>query len=221
MIGRHLWAVRGRRALVAVLLVAGLAAGSAAYAASLTVTSSRLTSWHSPTVVVCAAGTVTVPAIADSYVDQDMPGMNFGTDGSLKVRTQLLGALGISLGGEWWTLVRFTLPATPPLCAVTNAKLRLFASAASPGRTLSAYRVAASWGETTVNWTNKPATAGTAVTTTSGTGYREWIVTGLYSLSASGFLVRDDGGSLLSMHQQLFNSHEAASNRPELVVTFE
>lgn len=218
MIGRRLRAVRGRRALVVALLVAGLvAAGTTAFAASLTVTSSRLTAWHSSTVVVCAAGTVTVSANADSYVDEGAAGSNFGSASDLKVRSALL----LGLLGKRWTLVRFPLPDTPPLCSVTSVTLRLFAHAVSGAtRTLSVQGLDAAWQEGTVTWNNAPDATGTAVTTSSGAGYRTWNVTSLYAVAANGFFVRDLGGGLLTAAESLFNTRTAGSNTPELLVTF-
>lgn len=216
---------RSRRAVAAALLALSVLAGGTAFAASLTVTSSKLTGWSSATSVVCTPSTATASADADSYADQDNASSNFGSSPILKVRAQL-PVLGI--GGNSRALVRFTLPPTPDLCSVTLAKLRLYASSSDSGRTLQALRVNASWVESgtgSVTWNNQPATTGTAVTTSSGTGYREWTVTSqvtsMYSGSNNGFLVRDSAESpALGSPEQQFNSRTAAGNQPELVITF-
>jgi large repetitive protein len=77
-----------------------------------------------------------------------------------------------------------------------------------------------------VTWANQPATSGTAATTASGFGYREWTVTGqlqsMYAPGANnGFLIRDateNGGGL----DQGFHSREkGADNPPQLVISFD
>ena len=214
--------LRRPRVFLLVLVVVSVVTACTAFAASLGVTSSKLTTWHSATAVVCNPSTVTASANADSYADQDNASSNFGTSTIMKVRAQLT-VLGI--GGNSRALVRFTLPAIPDLCTVTGATLRLFASSSDSGRTLEAVRVNAAWTEGGVNWNNKPATTGTAVSVSSGSGYRSWavtsMVTAMYSGTNNGFLVRDDAESpLLGAPEQRFNTREAASNPPELVITF-
>ena len=92
-------------------------------------------------------------------------------------------------------LVHFALPAVPAGCTVTEANLRLNATSATNGRTLQAVALAAPWTEGAVSWSNQPATTGTAATTASGTGWREWTVTaqvnGMYTGANHGFLIRD------------------------------
>jgi hypothetical protein len=195
-----------------------LLAAVPAFAATLGVSSERLTGWQSATSVTnCwSPGSQTATTNADSYVNQATTGTNFGTDVSLRVRS--------SSGANRRTLVRFALPATPTNCTLTQARLRLFAATAAGGRTLRALRLNGAWTEAGVTWTNQPVTTGTGVTTTSATGWREWVVTtdvaAMYSGTNNGFLVRDNtesgGGS-----EQVFHSRERAGGTPaELVVTF-
>jgi large repetitive protein len=164
----------------------------------------------------CVTSTVTTNSVADSWVLQSSSSTNYGSDSTLKVDSKN--------GGNARVLVRLTLPDIPPGCAITDAKLRLYAGSYKTGRTLQALRIAASWTETTVRWNNQPATTGTAATATSGSGYREWTVTqqvrDMYTSGNNGFLVRDatenGNGS-----EQGFNSREKGSdNPPRLVVTF-
>lgn len=212
-----------RRLVLAVLLVAGAMATCTAFAASLSVNPDKLTTWHSATSVTCTPGTVTASASADSYIDEQSASSNFGSATLLKVRAQI-SLLG--LVGDARTLVKFTLPAIPDLCTMTQATLRLNAATASgTARTLQALRVNASWAENTVTWNTMPATTGTAATATSGAGWREWTVTSqvaaMYSGSNHGFLIKDSAVlSLLGTFLQEFSSREAASNQPELVITY-
>jgi hypothetical protein len=217
---------RARLRLVAVLIALAAVAGGTAYAASLTsITSTKLTGWHSA--AACTPQTVTLSASDDATVDQGSANTNFGSATDLKVKAPLLGALGVNLGGERYTLARFTLPALQ-LCSVTLAKLRLFATSATSGRNLEADRVTQTWAEGTVTWNNKPSATSTGavtITSGSGTGYREWTVTSLVTAmyapgSNFGFLVSDSSGLSLLAPEQIYNSDEAAANKPQLVVTY-
>jgi hypothetical protein len=126
--------------------------------------------------------------------------------------------------GNLRALLRFDLPTTPAGCVLDTASLRVFAgSASSTERTLQVFRVNGSWSESGVTWSNQPATAGSAVTTTSGTGYRQWsvaaLVQAMYSAgSSNGFLIRDatEGQDA----EQQFFSREKGENPPQLVITF-
>lgn len=160
-------------------------------------------------------GTQTLTPDGDAYVDQLLPALNFGTDATLRVRSQLLG--------NQRTLVRFVLPAIPSRCTVTLAILRLNASSSAEGRTLRAEKVATSWTETGVNWLNQPASGAPAADSESGTGWVEWTVTSavlqMYTGTNDGFLLRDLSEDSAIDQAQVFSSREGA-NPPELVITF-
>jgi large repetitive protein len=214
------------KALVLVAVAVGAALTLApGHAASLGVTSARLTGWHSAASVTCTPSTVTVSAAADATVDQAAASTAFGGDATLKVRAATILPLLTLLDTNARTLVRFTLPTVPDLCQVTGATLRLHASAAAGGRTLQVLRASAGWTEGTVTWATQPGTTGTAVTAASGTGWRTWTVTthvtSMYAGTNNGFVVRDAAESpLLQSHEQFFDSRTAAADRPELVLTF-
>jgi large repetitive protein len=164
----------------------------------------------------CAAPAQTLGANIDSWILQDSAAQNYGTDSVLKVDTKS--------NANARAVVRFNLPAVPAGCQITSAKLRLYASSYKTGRTLQALRLGAAWTESTIRWNNQPATTGTAVTTASGSGYREWTVTqhvlDMYTSANNGWLIRDqteNGGGL----DQGFHSREKGSdNPPRLVITF-
>jgi hypothetical protein len=215
-----------RLRLVAALIALTAVAGGTAYAASLTsISSAKLTGWHSA--AGCTPQTVTLAAGDDATIDQGSANTNAGSATDLKVKAPLLGALGINLGGERYTLARFTLPALQ-LCSVTLAKLRLFATSAASGRSLEADRVTQTWAEGTVTWNTRPSVTSTGavtITSGSGTGYREWTVTSLVTAmyppgSNFGFLVNDSSGLSLLAPEQIYSSDEAAANKPQLVVTY-
>jgi hypothetical protein len=160
---------------------------------------------------------VTVFASADSWVDQNSASNNFGTDAILKVRSQ-------GPSDDFRALVRFTLPTAPAGCVVQSATLRLYAASWTTGRALEALRIADPWAEDTVTWSNQPATTGSAATTSSGSGYREWSVSAqvqaIYDTGSNyGFLIRDatEGGGGF---EQQFHSHRKGENVPMLVIHF-
>jgi hypothetical protein len=120
--------------------------------------------------------------------------------------------------------VRFNLPSIPAGCVLDTATLRVYAgSTSSSQRTLQVFRLNGSWTEGGVTWSNAPATTGTAATTTSGTGYRQWSVASqvqaMYSSgSNNGFLIRDANEDADA--EQQFYSREKGESPPQLVVTF-
>jgi large repetitive protein len=190
-----------------------------AFAATLTVTSTRLTAWQSATSVpFCSSpGSQTAASSADSWINQGSASSNFGTDAIIKVKSQ-------SGNNNNRSLIRFTLPAVPSGCTLTQAQLRLYASSATTGRTLQALRINAAWTENGVMWSNQPATTGAAATTTSGTGYRTWTVTtqvaAMYSGTNNGFLIRDATENGTGQEQQFHAREKAPDNPPQLVLTF-
>jgi hypothetical protein len=158
----------------------------------------------------------TVNAVADSWIEQGSPSSNKGSDSILKVMSK-------SGNGNLRALVRYNLPGIPAGCVLDTATLRLYAGSSASGRTLQALRLNGSWTEGGVNWSNQPATTGTAATTTSGTGYRSWTVTSavgaMYSSgSNNGFLIRDATESQDAAQQ--FYAREKGESPPQLVVTF-
>jgi len=162
-------------------------------------------------------GSQTVQAVADAYIDQAGPSSNFGTSSDLFVQSK-------SGSGNRRTLVRFNLPTIPAGCSMTGATLRLFSTSAVTGRTIEAYRAAASWSEGTVTWSTGPGSTGSAATSPSGTGWRTWDVTSqvqaMYSPGPNdGFLVRDQTEDSAASPEQKYESREN-TNDPELIVNW-
>lgn len=161
--------------------------------------------------------TITLYADADAWIEQNSPSNNKGADSTLKVKAQ-------GSNDNFRTLVRFPMPASVPAgCEVETATLRLNSSSARSGRTLLAIRLANSWSEMGVTWSNQPATVGPAAATSSGGGYRNWNVAGQVQamLDAGvlhGFLIRDasEGGT---GREQSFNSREHGQRPPMLIIT--
>jgi hypothetical protein len=159
----------------------------------------------------------TATAAADAWIDQNSPTNNKGADSILKVQSK-------RPADNFRALVRFDLPAVPAGCVLDTARLRLYAASTSASqRTLEVFRLGGSWTESGVTWANAPQTAGSAATTTSGSGYREWNVASLveemYSTGTNdGFLVKDavEGQDA----EQQFHAREKGENVPQLVLTF-
>jgi CSLREA domain-containing protein len=168
-----------------------------------------------PTSAPVSCTTVTLSANADAWIDSGSTSSNKGTDSILKVQAKS--------GGNNRALVSFNLPPLPSGCTVQSATLRLYAASWRNNRTLQALRVIGNWTENAVTWANQPATNGTAATTSSGSGYRQWNVTShvqtMYGGTNNGFLIRDanEGGG---GNEQQFHSREKGENMPQLVIVF-
>jgi hypothetical protein len=158
---------------------------------------------------------VTVTSTADAWVDQGSPTSNKGTDSILKVMSKSKNNMR--------ALVKFDLPQIPQGCVVQSATLRLYTASTKTGRTIQALQINASWTENGVTWNNQPATTGTAATTSSGNGWRQWnvasIVQSMYTSGLNhGFLIRDATEN--NDAEQQYHSREKGSEIPQLVITF-
>jgi hypothetical protein len=211
-----------RRLILVAVAVAIPVAAVSAFATSLLVTSSRLTSFSGPTSVP----TTTSPfgAAADSYVSNALleGGSNFGG------ATQLHVSGG---GTDKRSFVRFNLASVPSTAEVKSATLRLvLTTAPSASRTYAAHRVSASWVEGSITWNNQPAvgvSSGTVATGTTNGVTLQWTVTSDVqafvngSASNHGWRISDtDESGVLGSQEGRFGSREAATNRPELVVVY-
>jgi len=212
---RRAVAVIGVMAGLVVISVLGVGFSSATFHAQ----SANPTNTFTAATPFCAGTTTqTVTADRDTYVDQNSPNSTAGGSTSLVVNSK-------SNKNER-VLVGFTLPSKPVGCSVTSATLKLTATSSDSGRTLQAFQVgpAETWTEAGATWNNQPASTGTAATTTSGSGLRQWTVTSqvqaMYGSSNpnNGFLVRDQTESANAT--QTFSSREASTNKPQLSITF-
>jgi uncharacterized delta-60 repeat protein len=165
---------------------------------------------------------VTLRSPADAYVrDGASAATNFGTGPELLVKRS--GTVGNSREAY----LRFDLSAVP---TVASATLRLFgklSNTVNPSVVTTVYSAAdTTWGESAITWNNKPAAGTTSrgTITVGGTTAR-W-----YELDLTSFLKAEKaaGRNLVTLvlkngaisdAQTTFNSDEAASERPELVVT--
>jgi PKD repeat protein len=145
--------------------------------------------------------------VADARVSESSPSSNAGSDTTLRVKTQA--------GSSFQSFLRFDLGTLPG--AVSSAKLRLWCTDSSPGGG-SVYRISSNtWGESTINWSNKPALPANPLASFGGVTLGFWselelgpaaVSNGLVSLALA-------GGTTNSAY---YSSREGAEP-PELVLT--
>jgi hypothetical protein len=195
-------------------------------AAGLGLSSARLTT---ATKSYSAPVTCTLTASADSYVSNALfqGNSSFGTSTSLQVNQ----------ADPQRTLVRFDLtacsPAIPSDALLQSATVRLtVAGLFLATRTYDLRSITGSWTETGVTYNNQPTVAGSvtaSTTVTSGTGADtvvQWTATSDVQSFVAGVstnlgwrLWDSSEGGLTGANLQT-NSREAASGRPQLVVTY-
>ena len=217
----------GRLVSLAGALSAVFVAAGSALAAGVTLTAGHLTA---DSHAYGAAVTCTLSAAAaDSYVAKELSGSNFGTQTTLIVSSAGVTTRRVFIGFD----LAACSAAIPSTALVTSAKLRLTTATVALGtRTYDATGVTSSWTETGVTWTNQPSAASSVSSSTSVTlgaasgTVVEWSVIGdtqafvTGSATNSGWRITDSAegaavGTLLT-----FDSREAASGRPQLVVTY-
>ena len=106
------------------------------------------------TSLIPSSPNATFYAVADSYVNQNAPNTNYGSNTSLAVRKD-------EFLQEDFALLRFDLSSIPVGSVVTSATLNLRLSLANtdPGDPrISIYWVVGDWSENAVTWNNKPST---------------------------------------------------------------
>ena len=205
-----------------------VAAAWLAHAAALSVSSTDITqhtrSYGSPT-------TCTLTATADTYVRRDQASSSFGAQTTLDISS--------SASATRRTLVQFDLsgcsPAIPSDAIVSAANVRLTTAglATTATRSYVLHRATSSLSETTT-WSGQPTVAGSATWTTSvpvltaiGTVVTWSAAADVQAFVAGsatnfGWRLADtaEDGNIVSTVSISFSSREAASNRPQLVITY-
>ena len=211
--------------LIALLPACFVIGGAVGFAASLALTPKALAVFTSASSVPIS--TCTLTPNADTYADGAVlnQGANFGTATQLHVRSDTLG--------NKRSFVRFNVSSCIPSGArIKTATLSLFlASAPGASRTHQLRRVTASWGETTLTWSNQPAVAGAATgnvsTGTTNNVTLSWTVLADVQAFAdgtanNGWRVADSAEGALGAQEGRYNSREHAtvSQRPSLAITY-
>ncbi len=164
---------------------------------------------HSPassTVTATTAGTAsyTFSPVADAYVRSDAATSNYG----------LGSTLTIDASPDYHTYLRFNVTGTAG--AVTKATLRLFANDSSSAGCLVRGVAATAWDENQVTYANGPALgslAGTSAPFAAG----NWVDVDVTSLITGNGLY-DMAVASTSSTSVSFNSRDAASNWPQLII---
>jgi hypothetical protein len=163
--------------------------------------------------------TLTVAAVADSYVDAANPTANFGAANELR----------IAWGGDGATLrrsfLRFDLSAIPGGSTIESARLTIHTAGTGSGGDvpLTIGRAAGNWTENAITWNNQPPASGPYALASAGdaAGAYQWDVSLLVSGWVSGSYA-NEGIRLTGAEGQLYArslaSREASAAR--LVVVY-
>lgn len=216
---------RAGRGVVLAALISVVTSG-VGHAGALGISSAYLTAAAR---VYGAPITCTLTAVADSYVDAALATTNFGTSGVLDLNPSSVDTERV--------FVRFDLtacsPAIPTDAIVQTAQVRLtVASLVLATRTIDLRRAVAAWTEAGVTWNTQPAAAGLVIGSASVTDGQaavtviSWTATSdvqSYVTGAAtdfGFRLSDSAEGVALGVVLSFSSREAASGRPQLVVTY-
>jgi PKD repeat protein len=184
------------------------------YTVSLTATNaagSDTTTRTGYVTVTAPVPTQTFAPSADSYVNSVSPGKNYGTLDVLKVRQ------GTSSSDTTWrSYLQFNvIGVTGP---VTSVKLRLYVTDSSVDGG-EVYAVSNSWTEAGLTWNNAPVVGGTPLAQAGAVTTGAWAEIDLGAAAVSGNGTYSFALKNAVTNTALYNSREAASNPPQLIVT--
>ncbi|HZJ49516.1 MAG TPA: DNRLRE domain-containing protein [Actinomycetota bacterium] len=162
------------------------------------------------------AATLAFAPVADAYVAGFAPDSNFGSAAILRVRDPSQNSY-----------LRFDVAGIPTGETVSSAKLRLFSSTGdtcpTAGAGTDAYRAASdSWTETGITFNNAPGKTGGILGSADGFAANTFVeldVTGAVAGNGTVDLYLEMPACTTDSVPTRFNSDEASSNRPQLVVT--
>lgn len=203
-----------------------LLGSTVAMATSLTISAASLATYDRS---YSAPATCSLQPVADTHVRNGGAdsGTNYGAASTLDVRSDPASASRV--------LAQFDLtactPSIPADAIIHAATLRLtLSSTATATRTYDLHRSTGAWDEMTVTWNDQPAVAATATSSaivSTGTGAPavvEWNVAVDVQDFASGAAVnygwRLNDSAEDTTVDLAFQSREAASGQPELVITY-
>lgn len=199
-----------------------------AHAAGVSVSSTDLTqktrTYGSPT-------TCTLTATDDTYVRKDQAGTSFGGQGTLDISSSASATRRVLLRFDMTTCS----PAIPSDAIISAADVRLTTAglATTATRSYALHRATGAWTETTT-WSSQPTVAGSATWTTSVPILTAIGTVIVWSAAADvqafvagsatnfGWRLADtaEDGTILTTANISFSSREAASSRPQLVITY-
>jgi len=235
--------VRTRTGLAAAiaLVVVGIVAAGAAFAAGLSLTSQALTPYRT---CVLSGTPATTTAVIDASVRQATATTNFGTSTTNDIAS--------STGANRRLYVRFDLtqcsPAIPSSAVIRLATLRMYVTVLPAAcRTVDIFRVTATWTEAAITWNNQPF--GTAINNPASGSASDTFAAGtpagcqnltanLYIVGATvttdvaafvagtatnfGWMLRDDVEGSATARTQTYSAKNlgTASQAPQLVITY-
>lgn len=155
--------------------------------------------------------------IGDSYINQNNPNTNYGTENNLTILNDA--------GKSKRILTNISLANVPDNVIIFNAEYCMYLHENGTTNKTYLYEVNESWDENTVTWNNQPTYNTTLITTlnTSITGWKCWNVTQLIQNcyctgnETISFLIRTSGTG--SLTEDVFYSKEATNYTPILNVT--
>ncbi len=151
-----------------------------------------------------STATYTFPAVADAYVASDLTSSNFGSSGMLKA----------DASPDYRSYLRFNVADITG--TVTSATLRLYATSSSA----AGYRVhnvtSQTWEEGSVNYANAPS-IGPVAASSGSVSSGSWVSVDVKSL-ITGSGVYDLAMTTTDANALNFNSRDASSNGPQLVI---
>jgi PKD repeat protein len=167
---------------------------------------------YTATYTVVPAGSLTFTPTADSYVSNLSGNTNYGTATAVKVREGTPES-----PTTWHTYLMFNVTGiTGP---VSNVKLRLYVTDASTDGG-AVYSVSTIWTETGLTYNNAPVISGSSLGSTGTTVLGTYVEINLGAGAITGNGIYSFALKSASINNAAYNSREAGTNPPQLVVTF-
>lgn len=161
--------------------------------------------------VPASATTTTIPAKADAFVLSSTPNANTGNSSSLRIRNDTK-----------ISYLLFKVSSLPPGEEVSGATLRVYATSGSTCTLgVEVLRAAnATWRESSITWNNQPGAIGSALASAAWTskGYKTFDVTSAVAAAGPVSFVLRHAPACNVGTDATFQSREAATNEPQLVV---
>ncbi len=160
--------------------------------------------------IALAGGPTTFTATEDSYTSQSNP-----------TGTHATGSLNNNAGptSERRAYVKFSVSGIPVGATNVTSTLKLYSQQSDATHTFTANQVASTWTETGLTWNNQPA-LGAAITTVTGLpsgAYQSWNLGTGYVTGNGTWSIAVTTNDPTTVY---YNSREASSNKPNLVVTW-
>lgn len=165
-----------------------------------------------------ASGTLSIYPTVDSYVSASATSANYGTNTNLMVQ----------YSSELLTYITLGYSGLPANAIITKAELLLWASAVTSSSSVFNFDlVSASWNESTITYTNKPAISGSGRITKSGfvtTGYTSIDITswmlGWQASTIYNYGIRLSAAASGNSATFYSSEHATTSYRPVLKITY-